>query len=132
MIESAEEFVRLRGSLDEAEHHRAAHEPAEVAVWLDLIERFPDYRMWVAHNKTVPPEVLRRLATDPDAGVRSMVAMRRSCPQDVLRQLAADHDESVRARVAWNPKVATDVLRDLANDTSEIVADVARQRLAGG
>ncbi|MGO4249462.1 hypothetical protein AB4Y87_19790 [Paenarthrobacter sp. RAF54_2] len=74
MIQSAAEFVRLRSSEDPAEYHRAAHEEADVSVWLDVIDKYPDMRFWVAHNKTVPLEILELLASDPDVRVRSFVA----------------------------------------------------------
>ena len=59
VITSAEEFVQLRTSRNPDEYHRAAHEEASVETWLDVIERFPDMRSWVAHNKTVPLEPAR-------------------------------------------------------------------------
>lgn len=78
MIDSAEEFVRLRSSDDPAEYRRAAHEEASVQTWLDVVDRFPDMRFWVAQNKTVPLEILERLRHDPDDRVRSMVLLKRS------------------------------------------------------
>ncbi len=78
MIGSAEEFVRLGTSEDPAERHRAAHDSASVGTWLDVIERYPDLRFCVAHNKTVPLEVLEQLRNDPDERVRWMVLQKRS------------------------------------------------------
>lgn len=66
MIESADEFVRLRTSQDRAEYHRAAHDEATEATWIEVLERFPDMRVWVAHNKTVPLTILERLRHDSD------------------------------------------------------------------
>ena len=45
MINSAEEFVRLRSSELPEEYWRAAHEEVPDAVWLDVIARFPDMRL---------------------------------------------------------------------------------------
>jgi hypothetical protein len=61
VIASAEEFARLRQSDDLDEQHRASWDCAPVEVWLAVIERFPDLRWWVAHNKTVPLEILELL-----------------------------------------------------------------------
>lgn len=86
VIESAEEFVRLRTSGDPAEYHRAAHEEATEDIWRDVIEQFPDMRFWVAQNKTVPLSILEELRHDPDWKVRSMVrqkgSWRRAHPDD--------------------------------------------------
>jgi Leucine rich repeat variant len=47
-------------------------------VWYEVIDRFPDMRFWVAHNKTIPLEILERLRTDPDDKVQEMVRRKRS------------------------------------------------------
>jgi Leucine rich repeat variant len=78
VIESAEEFVRLSTSEVPAEYHRAAHDSASVGTWVDAIERYPEMRQSVAHNKTVPLEILERLRHDPDEHVRWMVLQKRS------------------------------------------------------
>lgn len=70
VIPSAAEFVRLRFSEDPEEYRRAASEPAELAVWLDVIENYPEARFWVSHNKTVarhrntPRAVIEELTHD--------------------------------------------------------------------
>ena len=73
MIQSPEEFRRLRESENPEEYRRAAHDEAPVEVWLEVIRRWPDMRFWVAQNKTVPVSVLEVLANDPDEKVRDMV-----------------------------------------------------------
>ena len=100
MINSAKEFVELREKNDP----RATYEKAARGVWLEVIHDFPDYKAWVAHNKTVPVTILRILARDADAQIRFWVAMKRKCPHDVFKRLAFDEDESVRVRIAWNAK----------------------------
>lgn len=86
MIETAEDFVRLRTSENPDEYYRAAHEEAATATWLDVIERYPHMRFWVAQNKTVPLEVLEVLRHDDDERVRSMVrckgTWKRAHPED--------------------------------------------------
>lgn len=54
MITTAAEFVRLRESEFLEEYTCAAHDEADLTVWLDLIEHYTEMRQWVAHNKTVP------------------------------------------------------------------------------
>lgn len=73
VIESAEEFVRLRTSEDPDEYERAAYDGASEDTWRDVVARFPDMRFWVAQNKTVPLSILELLRHDPDERVRSMV-----------------------------------------------------------
>jgi len=129
MIESAEEFVRLRSSEMMDEYWRAAHEEAPVEIWMQVVERFPEYRFWVAQNKTVPLQVLERLAHDTDTRVRSMVASKRKLSPDLQRLLSKDADASVRQRLAYNAKCAVDVLRLLSNDLDPDVRDAASRKL---
>ena len=52
-------------------------------------QRFPDLRLWVAHNKTVSLEVLEVLRYDADEKAQSMVRLKRSWarehPEDSTR-----------------------------------------------
>ena len=130
MIESAQEFIRLRTSTVKAEYDRAAHEPAPLAVWWELVREHPHMRAWIAHNKTVPVEILVALSEDDSAAVRSAVAMKRSAPPAILDRLARDADSSVRQAVAFNAKTPRSVLEILAGDPWDAVADKAKARLA--
>jgi hypothetical protein len=89
VIESAEEFVRLRTSEDPDEYGRAAQDHASEGTWREVIARFPDMRVWVAQNKTVPLSILEELRNDPDLNVRSMVrakgTWKRAHPDDFKR-----------------------------------------------
>ena len=125
MIASAEEFIRLREMNDE----RATTDEAPESVWAEITERYPDMKEWVLHNKTVPVDVLRRLAQDPDSNVRYGVAIKRKCPPDVMEQLAHDPDENVRYGLVFNANAPVAVLRTLAQDTSPRVADKALARV---
>lgn len=78
MIESPEEFVRLRSSDDPAEYGRAARDHAHEGTWREIIDRFPEMRFWVAQNKTVPLGILEILRQDEDERVVGMVRMKRS------------------------------------------------------
>jgi hypothetical protein len=129
MIESAEEFVRLRSSSKQQEYLRAAHDKAPKEVWLEVIERYPEYKAWVAHNKTVPLSVLKILAGDPDPDVRFTVAMKRKAGEEILSLLARDSDEAVRSRVVYNPKVTEAVLKILLEDPNAKIAAKARERM---
>jgi hypothetical protein len=128
MITSAEEFVRLRTSEDPAEYHRAASEEAALEAWFDVIARFPEMRSWVAHNKTVPLEVLERLVDDPDSLVRHTVATKRKLTPDLFNRLVLDEDETVRAALAYNAKVPPAILDRLRNDASALVREAALRR----
>jgi hypothetical protein len=128
-IRSAQEFVRLRLSDDPAEYNRAAHEDAPDEVWDEVIAAHPDMKPWVVHNKTVPLELLRKLAHDPDPDVRWWVAMKRKLDTELFELLAADPDPQVRQRVACNAKVPHRLLLQLADDAESIVAEAAQRRL---
>ena len=105
MILSAEEFVRLRTSEKEEEYNLAAHSEAPMEVWLEVIEKYPGYREWVAHNKKVPIEILEILANDSDDRVRSTVATKRKLSPKLFQKLAKDPDEGVRQRIACYPPI---------------------------
>ena len=100
MIQSAAEFIRLRCSSDPEEYRRAAHEDAPDHVWQEVIDRHPEMRFWVAHNKTVPLWALKKLARDRDPRVRGMVAMKRKLPIEILKTMTDD----VSATVAWTAR----------------------------
>jgi len=128
---NAEEFVRLRQSDRSEDYLRAANESAEKEVWLDIIQRFPEMRVWVAHNKTVPLEILALLARDEDPAVRSFVAMKNKLSSELFGLLARDRDSSVRERIAHNKNTPLEVLRALTEDPNEPIALRAHQRLRG-
>ena len=88
--------------------------------------------MWVAHNKTVPHEILVDLAGDPDSRVRSMVASKRKLAPELQMQLGMDPDDSVRACIAYNPRATRAALEGLVADPWPEVAELARARLDAG
>jgi hypothetical protein len=93
MISTAEEFCRLRESENPEEYRRAAHEDAPIEIWREIIATRPDMRSWVAHNKTVPIEILDLLSGDSDANVRHVVAGKRKITEAIALRLAKDPDE---------------------------------------
>ena len=129
MIESAEEFIRLRLSSEQSEYSRSALEPAAIEVWIELIEKHPDMRRWVIHNKTVPISILERLSRDSDVEIRQAVATKRKLTKELQWLLAHDVDEYVRQRIAYNAKSATEVLEALARG-ADYPALISRTRLA--
>jgi hypothetical protein len=116
VIASAAEFAQLREGENRDLYLRAANETATEQVWLDVIARYPEFRFWVAQNKTVPDSILWILARDADCRVRSMLAQKRKLPIDLLEQLAKGSDESVRRRVALNPHTPPHILQQLSQD----------------
>lgn len=130
MISTAEEFVRLRTSEKPQEYLRAASESADVGVWLEIIDRYPEMRTWVAHNKTVPPEILNALARDTNPAVRLAVAMKNKLSEDLFFLLAKVTDDGVRQRISYNKNTPRSVLEILARDTNQLVSEPASARLS--
>lgn len=129
MIESAEQFVSLRTSEDPELYQKAASDSATEETWREVIRKYPDMKVWVARNKTVPSNILEILSRDEDADVRYAVAMKRKAGQDILQRLSQDSDESVRLRVALNPKTPKIILEQLLNDKWSRVVEEAKNRL---
>jgi hypothetical protein len=132
MIESARQFVALRTSDRPEDYLRAANDSAETEVWLEVLRDFPEMKSWVAHNKSVPVEILDILAKDQNPEVRHSVAMKNKLSMQSMMMLASDSDESVRERIVYNKNAGEVVLQKLANDPVGRIASVARERLAGG
>ncbi len=132
MIETAEEFIRLRQSENQNEYFRAAHDQAPLEIWHEVIEKHPDMAFWVAQNKTVPYQLLELLADHQEARVRSMVASKNKLKEILLIKLASDPDDSVRMNIARHKKATATVLRLLVNDSWSEIKNLAMQRIADG
>lgn len=128
MIASAAEFVRLRTSQVPEEYGRAAQDTATEAVWNEVIDRHPEMRPWVAHNKTIPEAIVRRLMEVGDHETRLMLAYKKKTPPDLLERLARDPSESVRLAVARHPKLPEAAREALAGDPFEEVRKVIAGR----
>ena len=126
MITSAAEFCRLRESQNPEEYHRAAHDEASIAIWMEVIDQHPDMRFWVAQNKTVPIEVLEILASDSDSSVRDMVARKRKISEVIALRLAEDPDATVRAALATNRNLPPSAVAKLQHDQSELVVSALK------
>ncbi len=129
MIESADEFLRLRTSEDISEQARAAAEEASEETWLDVIARFPDMHEWVPINKTIPLSILRILADHPDWRVRTAVAAKRKLSEDLFELLSEDSSEIIRQTIAYNKKTPVRILQKLLSDPEEMVREAASRRM---
>lgn len=129
MIKSAEEFVLLRRSEASDKYMRAVHEEATDTVWMDVISKFPEMKEWVAHNRTVPLNILNILARDMDDSVRAVVASKRKLSPELFELLSKDKSEVVRERVAYNKKAPLHILKMLANDQIIFVREAALKRI---
>lgn len=126
MIESAEEFVRLRTSTDPADYQRTVDEE----LCQDIIERFPHMRSWVAANKQLPMSILRVLAIDPDQRVRSIVCVKTNLNPALIEILSRDSSESVRTGIARRSNTPVEIILKLVKDESGEVREAAIQAFA--
>lgn len=115
--------VGLESLSDSKEYDRAAHDEAPVEVWREVIRRWPDMRLWVAQNKTVPNEILEILSRDIDPNVRDMVARKGRLAPSIQLKLLDDPDETVRAALALNRRAIPEVIERLYRDESKLVRE---------
>ena len=95
----------------------ALEHPAQVARVIVSAAESPDalLRVSTARNPSCGVDILRRLASDRDAGVRETVAAF-AADAAILDQLVRDPSVSVRRSAASNPALPVDVLETLAGD----------------
>ena len=62
MIESAQEFIRLRTSELPDDYFRAANEEASDTVWRELVANHPEMRQWVPLHDSVAMKAPRSFA----------------------------------------------------------------------
>jgi hypothetical protein len=129
MIESTEEFIKLRTSTDRIEYCRSIEDTASLQVWIDIITVCPEMKEWVVLNKTIPLEVLRILATDSDSKIRAAVADKRKLDNALFEMLSVDNDELVRQRIAYNKNTPVPILTILAQDKSNLVREAALSKM---
>lgn len=130
MIESVNEFVRLLRSEDPGERKRSAWDEAPIEVWREMLDGDPDLHFWVAHNRTIPEEIMVALARDAEPRVRRRLADKNSCSAGVLEMLARDEDELVVSAVAGHPKTPVDALNLLSEHAWVQVREKAQRQLA--
>lgn len=129
MIKSADEFIRLRTSEIKEEYDRSAHETADISTWTEVIEKCPDYKEWVIHNKTVPIEILERLMLDQDPKIRSAVARKRKINDKIFLMLSRDNDENVRYALMCNTKLTVDKIKQIETADSDWLVEKLNERI---
>ncbi|WP_248919916.1 hypothetical protein [Pseudomonas entomophila] len=125
MIDDAEEFIRLRSSRLKSEYDRSAWEEVPLSVWYEVIDKYPDYRQWVIHNKTVPLEILEYLCNFGER-LRTFVAEKRKLSPELFERLSRDVSSDVRTRIAVNKKTPLPILERLMHDEDEDIVETAR------
>ena len=119
MIPDAAEFKWLRQNSDLQLQHRASYEPASHDTWIDVINKYPELRKWVAHNKTVPIEILDLLSTDECSQVRSTVARKRKITPEIAERMAVDKSEDVRYALLCNTNLPWTIKTTILTGDSE-------------
>jgi hypothetical protein len=127
MINTAEEFIRLRTSSVPEEYGRAGRDEASYEVWIEIIEKHPDMRVWVAFNRTISLELQTILAKDEDPRVRSAIAGKYPLERGLYEMLAKDESEPIRRRIAHNKKTPLDILEKMMYDEVEDIRAAAKE-----
>ena len=130
MIRTADEFIRLRTSEIKEEYDRASNDTADISTWTEIIQKYPDYKQWVVHNKTVPIEILEILTLDSDPNVRSAVARKRKINDQIFGTLSKDKDENVRYALMCNTALDETKLKQIKTIDSDWLTRQLRERLA--
>ncbi len=130
MIESAAEFARLRESENADDIRRSIDEAATTETWFRVIRDYPHLRRWVAHNRTVPRNVLQQLLPSDDPQVRWTLATKRRTDAAMLDELSRDSDDGVRLRVAQHKNATTQTLVRLLDDPWDVVRQAAAESLS--
>lgn len=130
MITSVEEFIKLRTGDKKEDQDRASLDSANNAVWLDIVQNHPEYRVWVVHNKTIPVDILELLAEDENAAVRAAVARKRKINDKIFNLLSVDKDENVRYALICNTKLQKEKKRLIQTDGSQWLKSTLDEQLA--
>jgi hypothetical protein len=133
VIYSIEEYLNLANSDNAEDNKRTVYEELSLGVISDVINKYPDRKPWLVHNKHIPVEVLIMLSTDDSADVRFTVAMKKKCDRSVFEILMKDADFSVRMAVVRNSKFPMDLLEIMKGDSeieiSEEATRILKERL---
>jgi len=132
MISSAEEFKRLRTSENLEEQQLSAIESADIKVWYDVIQKFPELKKWVVQNKTIQIEVLEHLVSDKDDKVRYAIARKRKINNRIFDILKSDSDESVRHALICNTKLTLDLKKKIKTDDSDWLRNELNEKIKTG
>jgi len=118
MIKNSKEFIKLRESDNLEEQYRAGNDNADIKVWLDIIENYPNFKHWVIQNKTIQIEILEILCADKDSNIRAEVARKRKINDKIFNILSHDYDEKVRYALMCNTKLTIDEKQKIKVDDS--------------
>jgi hypothetical protein len=113
MIQTAQEFITLRTSQDVAEQKRATNEEAPLSVWQEIIATFPEYKIWIVRNKTVPVEILETLCEDKNEVIRAEIASKRKINDSIFSILSKDENENVRYALMLNKSLTKQQLQQI-------------------
>lgn len=128
IINSAEEFKKYVESDDEDEYRKTQWNASE-EVWLDVLNKYPEYSRTVAFNLSITMNVLEKLSESDDWKTRVDVAMKRRISHKIFEKLSKDIESVVRRKIAVNAKAPDYILEHLALDTDVAVSSIAKDRL---
>ena len=121
LLEDEESDVRTNMAL-----HARDQVDAATAERIDRGYRSAKKTNWrPADDLPFPPEVLRRLADDPEPRMRALAPRDPDLPIEVANRPAADPEAEVRRAIAGHPSLAVRELVALLADVSESVAQTA-------
>jgi len=129
MITTVDEFYQIISSGDQEEWGRLRQEEAPLVVWMDFIQKYPEYKIDAMFIKSVPIEVLRVLVDDPEWRVRDGVASKRKIDYALFEKLSNDVHLYVRVGVLGNPKVPREIIERMLGDENASVREKAREVL---
>jgi hypothetical protein len=129
MIKTAEEFIKLRQSELKEDQEQATHQPADLNVWIDVINKYPEFKTWVIHNKTIQIEILETLAMDKDPKVRCDVARKRKINESIFNVLSVDSDENVRHALISNTALTLEQLKKIKVDNSAWLTNALNEKI---
>lgn len=127
MIQSADEFKYLRLSENIEEQYRASNDAANKEVWIEVINKFPELREWVAHNKNIQIEILEKLTLDSNPKVRCVVARKRKINDKIFEILKNDLTEEVRYDLLSNTKISIEKKRKIKVDDSDWLQGILKE-----
>lgn len=128
-----DERVRLLGMepVEELLKNRRTLEVDRVGshVWTALAESpVEDHRVVVA-SRSDAPELLLKLASDAELGVRQTVALNRKIPEQAFALLLADEDGRIGRSLAGNPKLPRESALRLASfEDDQVRIELVRNR----
>ncbi|GKX55995.1 hypothetical protein SOASR030_21070 [Leminorella grimontii] len=129
MISTPDEFIKLINSNCPNEYNLAGRKEAPVPVWLELIKGYPDMRVWVARNRTIPREIMDYLSKDDNPVVREAISAKYPLDVDMYLLFSRDPDEGIRARLIFNKGLPVFILKHMAeNDPSDFVREKALEK----